>query len=163
MKATSAVLKKFTNSKTVHDLGRCILQLGRTVDPVGLDSRVQWLLITSASMSVRCSWHWGLAFFVIASKKDLQSTIAMLGCVSCHTFSGVCQAMLGFLIRSQEGSIKFGSRDGDLGTFEGRQKLYHTLSYFNENSFRCLLVVRLAWWRWNQFNASSTGDASLGR
>ena len=71
--------------------------------------------------------------------------------------------MLGFLIRSQEGSIKFGSRDGDLGTFEGRQKLYHALSYFNENTFRCLLVVRLAWWRWNQFNASSTGDASLGR
>ena len=41
MKAASAMLKKFTNSKTVHDLGKCIWQLGRTVDPVGLDSRVQ--------------------------------------------------------------------------------------------------------------------------
>ena len=56
-------------------------------------------------------------------------------------------------------SIRFGLREGDLGTFEGRQKLYHAVITFQPKhiwmSPRCK-----AWCRWNQFNASRSQEAA---
>ena len=56
-------------------------------------------------------------------------------------------------------SIRFGLREGDLGTFEGRQKLYHAIITFQPKhiwmSPRCK-----AWCRWNQFNACKSQEAA---
>ena len=56
-------------------------------------------------------------------------------------------------------SIRFGLREGDLGTFEGRQKLYHTIITLQPKhiwmSPRCK-----AWCKWNQFNASRSQEAA---
>ena len=51
-------------------------------------------------MRVRCSWHWGVVFFEMTSKRDLQSITAMPGGAFIQTLSGSRQGTAGFLIHS---------------------------------------------------------------
>ena len=56
-------------------------------------------------------------------------------------------------------SVRFGLKEGDLGTCEGRQKLYHVLFYHRPRhvwmSPRCR-----AWCKWSQFNASKSAESA---
>jgi len=56
-------------------------------------------------------------------------------------------------------SVRFGLKEGDLGTWEGRQKLYHVLFYHGPRhvwmSPRCR-----AWCKWSQFNASKSAESA---
>eukprot|EP00435_Cladocopium_sp_Y103_P017306 s4178_g4.t1 len=56
-------------------------------------------------------------------------------------------------------ALRFGLKEGDLGTVSGREKLYHALYRFRPRhvwmSPRCK-----AWCRWNQFNASRSMQAA---
>ena len=56
-------------------------------------------------------------------------------------------------------SVRFGLKEGDLGTWDGRQKLYHVLFYHRPRhvwmSPRCR-----AWCKWSQFNASKSAESA---
>ena len=54
----------------------------------GVIPELRWLLITSASSKVLCSWHWGVVFLAKTSNKDLQSMTANPCATSPQTFSG---------------------------------------------------------------------------
>ena len=56
-------------------------------------------------------------------------------------------------------ALRFGLREGDLGTWEGRQKLYHVLFHHRPRhvwmSPRCR-----AWCKWSQFNARKSAESA---
>jgi len=95
--------------------------------------------------------------FLDANGKILMSQYPLIDCleVYCSDESQLTQQC------RQQGlrAMRFTLKDGDLGTWEGRQKLYHVIFRYRPRNIwaspRCK-----AWCKWNQFNASKSTAAA---
>ena len=95
--------------------------------------------------------------FLDANDKILMSQQPLIDCleVYCSDESQLTQQC------RQQGlrAMRFTLKDGDLGTWEGRQKLYHVIFRYRPRNIwvspRCK-----AWCKWNQFNASKSVAAA---
>ena len=95
--------------------------------------------------------------FLDANSEILMSRQPLIDCleVYCSDESQLTQQC------RQQGlrAIRFTLKDGDLGTWEGRQKLYHVIFRYRPRNIwvspRCK-----AWCKWNQFNASKSAAAA---
>jgi hypothetical protein len=95
--------------------------------------------------------------FLDANNKILMSQQPLIDCleVYCSDESQLTQQC------RQQGlrAMRFTLKDGDLGTWEGRQKLYHVIFRYRPRNIwvspRCK-----AWCKWNQFNASKSAAAA---